>query len=141
MTTIYIAGPMTRVPQFNFPLFDAVAADLRKRGHIVVSPAEQDSPQIRALALASPDGVFTPEMKSAETMGEILGRDVRIVIDDCTHVALLPGWRQSTGARLEVCVALLHGKEFYEVEGFVGTWGLYSRSRQLILEAFREAVI
>lgn len=115
MKTIYIAGPMRGFPQFNFPLFDAVALTLRGQGWTVISPAEQDSPTIRAKSLASSTGLFTPDMAKDESVGTILGRDTRIVIDDVTDVALLPGWQKSTGARLEVCVALLHGKGFYVV--------------------------
>lgn len=115
MKTIYIAGPMRGIPQFNFPLFDTVAAALREKGHAVISPAEQDAPTIRVKSLASATGAFTPDMAKDESVGTILGRDTRIVIDDVTDVALLPGWSKSTGARLEVCVALLHGKGFYAV--------------------------
>jgi nucleoside 2-deoxyribosyltransferase len=39
---IYLAGPMTDRPRFNFDEFDRHAAMLRGRGHIVISPAELD---------------------------------------------------------------------------------------------------
>lgn len=112
MTTIYIAGPMRKCPQFNVPLFYFAAKILRDRGHTVVSPAEADSPEIQALALASADGEFTPEMKGHETMGEILGRDVRLVIDTVDTIVFLPNWQRSTGAKLEAYVGLLHRKAF-----------------------------
>jgi len=107
---------MRGVPQFNVPLFHFASKMLRDRGHFVVSPAEADSPEIQALALASLDGVFTPEMKGHETMGEILGRDVRLVIDEIDTVVFLPGWDESTGAKLEAFVGLLHRKKFGRFE-------------------------
>ena len=40
MKRIYISGPMTGLPEFNFPAFHAAAAKLRERGHAAVNPAE-----------------------------------------------------------------------------------------------------
>lgn len=117
LDTWYIAGPMTNVPQFNIPLFDAAAAELRHQGHAVISPAELDSPQIRAEALASLDGKLIDEKIGDETWGQILARDVRIVADTCTGIVLLPGWQKSRGARLEVFVGLLTDKRFAEYVG------------------------
>lgn len=41
MPRIYIAGPMTGLPEWNFPAFHAAAARLRARGWEVVNPAEE----------------------------------------------------------------------------------------------------
>ena len=38
--TIYIAGPMTGLPDLNFPTFHTEAARLRSLGHEVINPAE-----------------------------------------------------------------------------------------------------
>ena len=37
---IYIAGPMTGLPELNFPAFHAEAARLRAFGYEVINPAE-----------------------------------------------------------------------------------------------------
>lgn len=37
---IYIAGPMTGLPDFNFPAFNDMAAILRGLGYHVENPAE-----------------------------------------------------------------------------------------------------
>lgn len=109
---LYVAGPMTGLPQFNYPAFDAAAKDLRSRGHDVVSPAEMDDPEARALALASPDGdIAAFENASGKTWGDLLARDVKIVADEVDGVAVLDGWERSRGARLEVFVARLTGKQ------------------------------
>jgi hypothetical protein len=44
---------------------------------------------------------------------EYLRADVRAICD-CTAIALLPGWEQSTGARAEVAVAVTIGLDFYD---------------------------
>jgi Domain of unknown function (DUF4406) len=33
MIKVYLAGPMTGVPEFNFPAFHAAAAKLREEGY------------------------------------------------------------------------------------------------------------
>ena len=47
---MYLAGPMSWRPQFNYPAFEEAAEELRKRGYEVVSPAEIDSPAVRDVA-------------------------------------------------------------------------------------------
>ncbi len=115
MTTYYIAGPMSGRPQFNVPLFNGVAAVLRERGLEVINPAELDSPEMQAAALASDDGNLKAlEKKTGETWGDVLARDVKVVADVIDAIILLPGWEESRGARLEAFVGLLSGKVFYK---------------------------
>lgn len=109
----YLAGPMSGIPRFNVPLFDHVTAELRARGMDMVSPAELDSPAVRAAALASVDGKPGPQGSVAdETWGDMLARDVKMIADELHGVVLLPDWWKSRGARLEVFVALLCEKPF-----------------------------
>jgi hypothetical protein len=115
MDVIYIAGPMTGYPQFNFPAFEEAAAVLRAQGMEVISPHELDSPEIKAAVKVSTDGKFGSDGKiGGETWGEILARDVKVVADSVSGVALLPNWHHSKGAKLEVVVALLGGKNLYQ---------------------------
>lgn len=108
----YIAGPMTGLPQFNYPLFDKIAANLRAQGVKVITPSELDTPNVREEALTSPDGDFSKFVGNGDTWGDILSRDVKIVANEVSGILLLPGWHQSRGARLEVFVGLLTGKQF-----------------------------
>ena len=105
---VYLAGPMTGIPQFNIPNFDAATAYLRTQGFEVVSPAELDDPASRAAAMASPDGAPGSGSSNGETWGDFLARDVKLLADGGVEaVYVLPGWEKSRGARLETFVASL----------------------------------
>lgn len=108
----YLAGKMSGVPQFNFPMFDRVSAELRSYGMTIVSPAELDRPEIREAALASPDGVPNERNTGGETWGDFLARDVKLIADSVDGIILTPGWLSSRGARLEAFVGLLCNKDF-----------------------------
>jgi hypothetical protein len=82
---IYIAGPMTGLPDLNFPAFARAARRLRAAGHTVVSPAE-----------VNPDHSMPWE--------QCMRRDIPELCT-CEAIALLPGWEDSRGARLEAQIA------------------------------------
>lgn len=44
MQHIYLSGPMTGVPEYNYPAFNAEAARLRALGYTVENPAENPLP-------------------------------------------------------------------------------------------------
>lgn len=107
----YLAGPMSGIPQFNFPAFDFAAKWLRAEGWDIISPAELDAEETRAMAMASEKGLAN---QAKRKWGWYLGRDVEIVADQCDGIVLLIGWDKSRGARLEVFTALTVGKtQFY----------------------------
>lgn len=106
LTRVYVAGPMTGIPQFNFPAFEVAAARLRAQGFEVRSPAELDDPATRAAALASPDGAPGSGATNGETWGDFLARDVKLIADEGIEaIRVLPGWQRSRGARLETFIA------------------------------------
>ncbi|MCF4997348.1 DUF4406 domain-containing protein [Pseudomonas syringae] len=82
---LYLAGPMTGFEDFNFPAFNKIAAELRTRGYVVENPAEH--------------GVVD-DADWADYMAYDLTR-----LGLCGQVAVLPGWENSKGARLEVHIA------------------------------------
>lgn len=96
----YLAGPMSGIDKFNFPAFDAAAADLRERGWQIASPAEMDDAAVREAALAA-DGSPGSAPGSWE---EFLARDIQTVCR-VPAVIVLPGWEGSKGATFEVDVA------------------------------------
>lgn len=89
MKHIYIAGPMTGLPDFNYPAFHAEAARLRALGYHVENPAEN------------------PEQ---ETWSGYMRQALRQMLT-CDCVALLPGWANSKGATLERYTAQMVGIE------------------------------
>lgn len=110
---VYIAGPMTWIPQFNYPAFDKSAAKLRSEGLQVWSPAEVDNEEIRKLALASKTGAPGDASPNGETWGDFLAQDIKIVSDIVDAVVVIPGWSKSKGARLETFVAYISDKPIY----------------------------
>lgn len=106
----YLAGPMSGIPQFNFPAFFNAAQLLREGGITIYSPAEMDEPATRAMALASKDGAHTGE---GESWGTCLARDVKLIADVVDGIIFLPNWYKSRGARLEAYVGLLCKREFH----------------------------
>ncbi len=113
---LYLAGPMTGIPQFNFPAFYAAEKELREMGYEVVNPAELDPPEVQKAAWDSPDGQLTDGGVAGHTWAEFLARDVKAVAG-CDGLVLLPGWQTSKGARLERFVAQLLGLPVYELVG------------------------
>lgn len=109
----YLAGPMTGIPAFNFPAFDEAAENLRVNGHYeVVSPAELDDPDHRAMVVASPDGLDFEDIDRAngKTWGDFLARDIKLIADGHFDlIIVLPGWQDSRGACLETFVGALIG--------------------------------
>ncbi|MFX3547682.1 DUF4406 domain-containing protein [Ralstonia mannitolilytica] len=93
---IYIAGPMTGLPELNFPAFHTMAAHLRSLGHHVVNPAEIN---------ADPSAGWTECMRA----------DIRELVS-CTAICLLPGWEKSRGASLEHHIAQSLGFEVMTLE-------------------------
>jgi hypothetical protein len=103
----YIAGPMSGVPDFNFPLFDKVARKLRKLGWTVISPAELDS------QLGFIDGTdISDNSVSVRAFEGYMRRDLPLVaLANC--LVLLPGWEKSKGANLELVCAIAMGHDIY----------------------------
>ena len=97
-TAVYLAGPMTGYPEFNFPAFKAAASDIDEMGVGAVY----------CTAFGTP-----PAPEDALPWDEYLREALRLMLT-CNAVVVLPGWRESKGARLEVYVALELGMPVVE---------------------------
>lgn len=116
MTRLYVAGPMTGRPHFNFDKFDAVSDALRALGYNVVSPAELDDPEDRERAMASPDGAPI-HYTYGKTHADFLARDLKIIADRIDAIVVLPEWETSVGARIETFIGFSYGKPIYRLHG------------------------
>lgn len=82
---VYVAGPMTGIPDFNFPAFNVEAAKLREVGFQVENPAEH--------------GIW----EGAEWQDYLRYDLTRLAL--CDQIHLLPDWSKSKGACLELHIA------------------------------------
>jgi len=76
---------MTGLPDLNFPAFHRAAATLRASGYDVINPAE-----------INPDPTAGWEACMRQDIAQLV---------TCEAIALLPGWQNSRGAKLEHHIA------------------------------------
>lgn len=86
---VYIAGPMSGLPDFNYPAFNAAEGELLVAGHYPLNPARSEESN----TTGKPQH-WVWYMRHALRM-----------VADADGVALLPNWEQSKGAQLEHHVA------------------------------------
>lgn len=90
---VFLSGPMTGMPQDNYPAFRSAARELRTMGYEVISPAEfEGKRELSARELES----FTWE--------NYMRRSISMLVEADAVVAL-PGWRNSKGSTLEIEIA------------------------------------
>lgn len=85
---IYIAGPITGMPDLNEAAFATEAARLRDLGHETFNPVEINAG------------------REGDGWAKCMRRDLA-VLATCDAVQTLPGWQRSAGARFEVETASL----------------------------------
>lgn len=95
---IYISGPMSNLPQLNFPAFESASKRLRELGYIVISPHEVK--------------------QTATDWQSCMRTDIKHMMD-ADMVATLDGWMNSKGARIEVGLAEELGMHIYEVSEII----------------------
>lgn len=113
MPSIYIAGPMKGLPLYNFPAFDAAAAQLAGDGWTPINPAQLDR-----------DAGFDPERDplTPAFLKEAMKRDLLALLE-ADALVLLPGWPNSKGALAEKAVAQWRGIPVYElIDGALWRW-------------------
>ena len=83
---IYLAGPMSGLPDLNYPAFNDLAARLRAQGHRVENPAENHPPHCQS---------WLGYMRLAVAQ-----------LATCDTVVMLTGWERSRGAKVEYQLAV-----------------------------------
>lgn len=94
---IYIAGPMTGYPKYNFPMFDECKVYLEKLlkdRFEVISPAD----------LNRADGIDENSEVDNALLRKIFAKDVQ-EIATCDLMVMLPRWQLSCGAKIEYQIA------------------------------------
>lgn len=111
---IYVAGPMSGLPEFNFPAFFAAEEKLRAEGWTVFNPANKEQEKALDLtAYAAGDQVLAAE--KGFNFRECYLWDVERVIE-ADAIYMLPGWENSPGARGEHAVAIAMRKHYPEYQ-------------------------
>jgi hypothetical protein len=101
---VYLCGPMRGCPAWNAAAFDKYAAQWTMEGHTVLSPVARDRIQgldpttatREELAAKAGDWVW---------LRQVIAEDVEMICQ-VDILAVLPGWEDSTGATVEVALAL-----------------------------------
>jgi hypothetical protein len=93
---VYLSGPMSGLPDSNYPAFHKAAAALRAKGYEVLSPAEY-----KPAHGAQTQGATRPQDTPWHAW---LKRGLRLMLKS-DAVFVLDGWEQSRGASLEVSIA------------------------------------
>lgn len=127
-TTVYIAGPMRGIENYNFEMFDACRDWVHKSAWFapgefpaklnVISPADEDRRRGIVIETGTPEGGdYHVEWKGAAdeeaAFEECMRHDLPIVAR-ADRIYLLPGWQASRGALAEVDVALACGVEVWQ---------------------------
>lgn len=86
---VYVAGPMTGYPDFNYPAFNDAAEALLSAGYEVRNPVDSEQHN---------------DTGGHQTWSWYLRQALKMLVE-ADGVALLDGWEESRGARLEVHVA------------------------------------
>lgn len=100
---LYVAGPMTGIPEFNYPAFEDARRQLEAAGFTVLCPTDND-----------PD----PATSASRPWEWYLRRALRQVVD-AGGVAVLPDAICSKGACLEIHVARALGMEVRPVAAWL----------------------
>lgn len=95
----YISGPMSGLPEFNYPAFEEAAVRLRSMGLVVESPHENFR------------GVSEDVRKNLTYRDYMVKAIGQMLL--CNKIVLLPGWSKSPGARTELGLAHSCGHSIY----------------------------
>lgn len=110
---VYVAGPMTGIPEHNVPAFDAARDALQAEGFATITPPDVTRQLGRFIPGIDPSGAITEE-----AYRELVKLDIAEMLR-AGVVAFLPGWRKSRGARIEYVLAVHMGLDIWTVDGLL----------------------
>jgi hypothetical protein len=104
---IYLAGPMSGYPEWNFSAFFKAEKELIRNGHTVFNPAAEDIRKWGTMENIAKHANYRDCMRT----------DLNWILDHAEGIALLSGWEKSKGAQIELALAkLLNLKEIYLID-------------------------
>lgn len=112
---LYLCGPMTGLPDDNYPAFHTAAKQLRDAGYLVVNPAETTLPRTAP---------WISHMR----------KDIADMVNTCDAVATLPGVQNSRGAVIETGIATGLGWRVHPVDAWL--WlAIATREAESLMDA------
>jgi hypothetical protein len=100
----YVAWPMRGEKLLNWPAFFRLAVWLREGGKAVINPAEMDAA----------NGLDPSRENEGDERQESLREDFVEIVNRCTDLVLLPGWKTSSGTLAEIVIAWHIGIRVWE---------------------------
>lgn len=102
---VYISGPMSGIPGFNFDEFYKAEADILAKGHVVINPARNRD---------RVDVLYAIEQREPMWLDYLLCslKSMR----NANALAVLPGAENSTGATIERMIAEWMGLGIFDVD-------------------------
>ena len=118
---VYVAGPMSGLPEFNFPAFFLAAAKLKSAGHTVFNPAERDNDRHGVdISRGNETGdLAIAEAEHGFSLREALSDDLTWICENATAIYMLKGWEQSKGSLAELSLAKALGLRVWHQKGAV----------------------
>lgn len=100
----YLAGPMSGLPECNFPAFERAARELRLWGFEIASPHDIDHGE-------------TPETQGQLSYSIYMKAGIKLLME-CDGIIMIDGWTHSRGAMAEFNIAVACGMEpmYYDLQ-------------------------
>lgn len=122
MRDFYIAGPISKVKNYNREAFNAVANYLNSKGYSCYNPNEYDVSSSKAVKQVKSNNLITDdfpeEVMDLHWLSKPIGitkdfavwqesmREAVTLLLKCKAVVFLPGWQDSRGSQTEYRLAL-----------------------------------
>lgn len=110
MKKVYIVGPMSNFPFYNYPLFAALLKQWQRFQYDAKTPFELNS-LVWQRHFGRDFDPFTDKCEYGDPLlAEMFAEDMKY-LSECDIVAVAPGWENSKGSRLEIQAALTLKKD------------------------------